>query len=289
MNYKYLQTAFVQWLSDKEGVDVVKSGTSLKKEFAKKALIIYDDLREAALRHDACTVTRLTNALSSDHIWFNFFLPMNFIDNKPMTTAFFNDLLGVDYIEHVKKIQFDFRPVDRNRHLGDGSCWDLFVPYLHKDGSTGGIGIELKYTETKTNMNDSEYQHTHNEEGYVDLYPLYAKPTCDSGYYLPGVEEELVSIEHHQMWRQHILGASMIANREIQHFTSVLLYPEGNTFFTYAGEDYKKCLTEKGKESFKLVTYEMFLDTLAKHFTGAGHKEWIEYLNVRYIARNVTL
>ena len=204
-------------------------GVWLKDEYALKGLVFYEGFRKEImdLFHGGTT----NNALRSEHIPYNLFFPMMKAENRKATTDFFNELLGTDAIAEVQNVMIEFSPQPKYNYLNDGTSFDAFVLYLHKDGRKGGIGIEVKYTEREYQIGETEYKNTHDEEGHVKLSEHYERVTRKSGYYLPNSEEKLVSDILRQIWRNHILGASMVQNGGISYFSSMTVFPDANPHF----------------------------------------------------------
>lgn len=192
-------------------------------------------------------------------------------------------MLNTDTIKEVLEVRIEFAPQPKSDYLNDGTSFDAFVLYQHKDGSKGGIGIEVKYTEREYQIGETEYRSTHDEYGNVKLSEHYARATDKSGYYVSGCEKELVSDNLRQIWRNHILGASMMIYGDIQNFASMTIFPNLNPHFHEVSKEYCKLLTEKGLKSFFVFTYEKLFETLTHHFQTQPQKEWIEYLRKRYL------
>ena len=265
-------------------------GVWLKDEYALKGLVFYEGFRKEilAMYHDDRTkigLNLLNNALRSEHIPYNLFFPMMKGQNKEATRAFFNELLGTDAIAEVLEVRIEFAPQPKSDYLNDGTAFDAFVLYRHKDGSKGAIGIEVKYTEREYKIGETEYKNTHDEQGNVRLSPHYAQATVNSGYYIPNCEARLVSDNLRQIWRNHILGASMVLHGDISHFASMTVFPNANPHFHSAAAEYREVLTDKGKSSFFTFTYEKLFETLAHHFCTEEQKKWFIYLHNRYLFR----
>ena len=79
-------------------------------------------------------INLLNNALRSEHIPYNLFFPMMKAENRKATTDFFNELLGTDAIAEVQNVMIEFSPQPKYNYLNDGTSFDAFVLYLHKDG-----------------------------------------------------------------------------------------------------------------------------------------------------------
>ena len=204
-------------------------------------------------------------------------------ENKETVKDFFNELLGTDDIDEILDVKIEFAPQPKYNYLNDGTSFDTFVLYRCKDGSRGGIGIEVKYTEREYQIGETEYRNTHDDNGRVKLSEHYEQVTSKSGYYLPHKEEKLVSDVLRQIWRNHILGASMVQVGDISHFTSMTVFPDANPHFHTASEEYRKVLTEEGKASFYTFTYEKVFETMIRHFRTEEQVKWIYYLYHRYL------
>ena len=263
-------------------------GVWLKNEYALKGIVFYEGFRKEImdLFHGGTTkigINLLNNALRSEHIPYNLFFPMMKVENRKATRDFFNELLGTDTIAEVLNVMIEFSPQPKYNYLNDGTSFDAFVFYLHKDGRKGGIGIEVKYTEREYQIGETEYKNTHDEDGQVKLSEHYERATRNSGYYLPNSDEKLVSDILRQIWRNHILGASMVQNGGISHFSSMTVFPDANPHFHTAPEEYRKVLTEQGKSSFFTFTYEKMFETMKCHFRTDEQLKWIDYLYKRYL------
>lgn len=91
---------------------------------------------------------------------------------------------------------------------------------------------------------------------------------------------------HHlrQIWRNHILGFSMLNNGDVDIIHHVHIYPQNNKHFhEYALPEYRKLLTEKGNESFKTISYEEYFAILDKYSDNETVSNWVKYLRRRYL------
>lgn len=268
----------------------------LKKDFAEQGLVFYPKFRKAIMdfqrrRRNNINSNMLTITLRSEHIPYNLFFPLMQEEMLGQASVFFRDLLHLDYIACITGIEIEYAPSPKTDYLNDGTSFDVYVSYIHNDGSKGGIGIEVKYTEREypIRKGNPEWKHTHDELGNVRLWSPYANPTYNANpslkecLYISGADELLVEDNLRQIWRNHILGESMRRKKDIQHFDTVILFPEGNPHFFSAGEEYMEVLTDYGKRHFHLVTYEQFFAMLCKHFRTSAQQEWISYLYSRYL------
>lgn len=227
------------------------------------------------------------NMLRSEHIPFNLFVPMQ--DDLNAAARVFDELIGGNQIEKVIEIKIEYAP-EKQYALDDGTSFDTFVLYKHKDGQLGGIGIEIKYTEGgyQLKRESKEWRDIMlgKNKNYVDL-------THNSKYYtdhianIPLPQSPLVKNDFRQIWRNHILGSSMINNSNIEynlkHFNSVTIYPSFNTHFTKIIPQYEMMLSKYGQKTFRGITYETFFDILASHYDSVDFIHWNLYLHLRYI------
>lgn len=115
---------------------------------------------------------------------------------------------------------------------------------------------------------------------------LYRDMTVESGYYIPELNISMFLTAHHlrQIWRNHILGYSMLHKGDVDIIHHVHLYPEGNEHFhNHALLEYRKLLTDKGNESFKTITYENYFDMLDYYSDNEKISNWVNYLRRRYL------
>jgi hypothetical protein len=192
----------------------------------------------------------------------------------------FNEIIGGGILK-INHIRIEFAgDADKSEYLNDGTSFDTFIEYFSSDGSIGGIGIEVKYTENSYPIGVKEKQDIENLDG------LYYQITKKSQWYNSTLDTRLFIKANHlrQIWRNHILGYSMLCRGDIQRFHHVHLYPQGNKYFhEHAIPEYKTLLTKCGKESFIDLTYESLFAMLSKYFRSYKHQEWLKYLQKRYI------
>ena len=283
--------------------------------------IFYSDFRkeitsaimEAKKKNDIKIGPMVTNLLRSEHIPYNVFFLMQW--DLPGASRLFNALLESERIATIKNIEIEYKPtitVDENGKvekvstLRDGTAFDVFVRYETVDGKIGGLGIEVKYTEKeyplkKKDKNGDftkEYTETHDiKTGTIHLAENYRVPSEKSGWFKPeaiadGPSEKDHVVDNHfrQIWRNHLLGASMMlsdnAEVHLDEFTSITVFPEGNEHFsTPLWTRYKAMLTDKGKTTIKQITYEKLFSQMRKYLRNVPNVDhWIDYLERRYLS-----
>ena len=252
----------------------------LTPDAAKKGLIFCDTYRDFIQKKRAFGTSALfSNMLRSEHIPYNIFTPME--EDLSAATALFNEVIGGG-ISRIDKIHIEFagKSPDRSEYLKDGTSFDTFIEYTTTDGDKGGIGIEVKYTENGYRIGKKEKEDIEKPNG------TYRQVSEESNYFISSLDTKSFIKANHlrQIWRNHILGYSMLKKGEIKRFHYIHLYPEGNRHFhKYAVPEYKQLLTEQGRNSFIDLTYESLFKLINSHFKRKEQKEWLEYLRKRYI------
>ena len=261
---------------------------------ARKGLVFYEGFREEILAElkkpipktsSAPSGQMLTNLLRSEHIPYNIFFPMN----KDLSGCkdLFNHILGKEEILRIKDIKIEHHPEPIEDYLSDHTAFDVYISYIDTNNKECGIGIEVKYTEKEYALKEgtSEYAHVKDEQGNTRLFGPYLNATIDSKYFKDEVTHDiLVANKFRQIWRNHILGASMVLRGDIEKFTSITLYPEANVHFhNDAMPDYYELLTETGKNTFIPLTYEELFSLMDKYLNIENGKEWNLYLRQRYL------
>ena len=252
----------------------------LSPDAAKQGLIfcdIYRELIKSKVKSFKSSAL-FSNMLRSEHIPYNIFIPLE--EDLDAAVMLFNEIIGGGILK-INHIRIEFAgDADKSEYLNDGTSFDTFIEYVSSDGSIGGIGIEVKYTENSYPIGVKEKQDIENLDG------LYYQMTKKSQWYNSTLDTRLFIKANHlrQIWRNHILGYSMLCRGDIQRFHHVHLYPQGNKYFhEHAIPEYKTLLTKCGKESFIDLTYESLFAMLSKYFRSYKHQEWLKYLQKRYI------
>lgn len=266
----------------------------LKSKDARKGLIFYEGFRREILAEllkpisptsTAPSGQMLTNLLRSEHIPYNVFFPMK--KDLEGCKNLFNKILKTEEILSIEDILIEYHPEPITDYLDDHTAFDVFIPYLNKAHQHCGIGIEVKYTENAYPLKPGsrEYSHVKDEKGNTRLSGKYEQITKACGYYKDEISyDELVSNKFRQIWRNHILGASMVIHGDISKFTSITLYPQGNVHFSMnAMPAYMNLLKEEHYQSFVPLSYENMFDWMNKHLHLEHKNEWIDYLNRRYL------
>lgn len=223
------------------------------------------------------------NMLRSEHIPFNLFIPFNSdSSSKEYLAKVLNEFLN-HKIKSIDRIKIEYAPVRKENYLNDKTSFDTYIEYTHIDGSGGIIGIEVKYTEQGYKLSPESSE----AKGLNDGTSKYFAISDKCNLYKPGSHLNLIKDEFRQLWRNHLLGEYMlhVDSEKFKHFTSVTLFPEGNTHFIHHSIEYMNLLIDNNNK-FIPITYEAFFDACLKHCPSSEYKGWIKYLNDRYIVVN---
>jgi hypothetical protein len=187
-------------------------------------------------------------------------------------------------INMITDVRIEHAP-DPEEALMDKTSFDVFIEYKHASGGYGILGIEVKYTE-------GEYKLIKGSKEDIEIHQdtsIYNTLTEKIGLYKTEFIQELKTDKYRQVWRNQLLGESMTRknhpNSKYEHFTSIILYPEGNDHFRELIPTYKGFLKPGNENSFMGITYEEFIST-AKVLTGdPEYLRWLKYLEDRYIIK----
>ena len=292
----------------------------LKWEDAKDGKIFYEGYRKHILneiRHlrrlGSYTPSgmMMRHTLRSEHIPWNIFFPMSLSDDmKKHAKDVFNTIIEqvspyLPKIKHISAIKIEYAPKDEtatkapftNCYLNDRTSFDTYIDYVAEDGEKGGIGIEVKYTEEGYHPSEKEkiaaiIEYKKTEHRYFDVMKksAYYTPTAfmpDDKY--PNLWSPLVSNELRQIWRNHLLGASMVQHKDISHFLSLHLYPKGNVHFH--GDEkhlgairyYQHWLGPEGRKTWIAITFEELFRIMQDNYTELESINWVNYLKERYL------
>ncbi len=281
----------------------------LKWEDAKDGKIFYEGYRQQILdeikqRKEAGTYApsalMMRHALRSEHMPWNIFFPMSLSDDKKNHAKdLFNSILEKvsptdPKIKEISGITVEYAPKDKV-YLNDRTAFDTYVEFVAEDGAKGGIGIEVKYTEKGYSPSEKE-----KEEAITNYkHSAYYAVMKESRYFIPKAfkREEtglrawspLVRNELRQIWRNHLLGASMVQNEDVKYFLSLLVYPKGNTHFhgdkihNGAVRNYKQWLSPEGQKTWQAITFEDLFLLIQQNFTDPEGITWVNYLKERYL------
>lgn len=216
----------------------------------------------------------------SEHIPFNFFVPLILDKSNDFAGKIFKKLLGPESIGTIESIEIESAPKPKDAYLDDNTAFDVFLSARNDDGAAAGIGVEVKYTEKSYPYGDLERKRMFDPN---DKSP-YHRVTGESGLFIPGAITKLREIKLKQTWRNHLLGEAMKLKGDVSSFYSVLLYPSGNSYQSEVCNEYCSLLRPEKVGSFRGVTFEEFI-RVGRDVCGNSvhYVNWLGFLADRYI------
>lgn len=271
-------------------------GNYLKKEDGENGKNFYDGygiFDAVKKKYPKYNKQLYSNLLRSEHIPFNLFIPLD--KDRNYFKKVISDIVKSNIIS-IDKIEIEYAPKPKENYLNDGTSFDTYIEYTNFDGTKGMIGIEVKYTEreyplikyqknkktgekklTKAWIDVENYKNQKNDSICLNV-------TKKCKLYKEQHHMDLIKDDFRQVWRNHILGESILPadNKKFQHFTSLTLFPADNSHFIKISKEYIDMLNNNDKK-FIALTYEDFFALLSKHCPDRNYKEWLDYLTTRYI------
>ncbi len=265
---------YVTWLTDESG----KKGGNFYDGFS-----IFSSV---AKRYPKFSENLYSDMLRSQHIPFNLFIPLK--SDLTFCKNVFNDLLGgciksiesKAIIDNGDNIKIEFAPSPKEKYLNDRTSFDTYIEYTHTDNSKGIIGIEVKYTEKEYKLTPDSTE----DKAINNPTSKYFTVSEKANIYRPNLFDELKTDIYRQIWRNQLLGESILLtdNGKFKHSVSLVFFPQGNDHFIHTSEKYIAMLSEN-ENKFLAITYERFLSACLKYCPNEQYKNWIDYLTKRYI------
>ncbi len=256
------------------GVDFNEYGNRLCDDDAEALLNYYDQLNcRAMLRAHYPNYAKRRDAdmLRSEHIPFNLLAPLDI--DKESAVKILERAFGIECAE-IHCVKMEYAPAPKGNYLNDGTAFDTYIEVVTAGGKRCGIGIEVKYTEQAYTIGKSEKL---NVEDHNSLYWQTARA---SGCFINPDDPIFGSDALRQIWRNHLLGLSMIHREDIDEFYSITLFPNGNTHFHKELPRYRAMLTDKERDHVFGCTFEKFIASIDGSSDFLAWKEWLEH---RYV------
>jgi hypothetical protein len=222
---------------------------------------------EVAYREDDALIDEarlFRNMLSSHPATFNFFGPLK-IDLK-LASAVAKRLFP-DFVQKVTGILFEHSPSRRDeRFIDDRSAYDVLLKVKTTTGQHGFVAIEFKFTETMT-------------EQPARLRPRYDQVSQSSGLFKDPGSAALRTSPLQQLWRLHMLSATMLQNALYSEGRFAVFAPSHNSHVFDAVSLYRQHLKDDGPVSFDAIP----LESMVKAIQRAGARDLAATLNERYL------
>jgi hypothetical protein len=255
-------------------VDYLDYGNRLTELDGHNLMNYYDGLgvREALrIRYPFYSRNRDADLLRSEHIPFNMLAPL--AKRPVLMQLILKEAFGLQLRGPIE-MKLEWAPSPAVKYLGDLTSFDVYIQGKDGDGESIGVGIEVKYTERGYRIGKSE-------AGRVfDTESSYWVTTRETGLFDGGGCVQLAQDDLRQIWRNHLLGLTMVRNKDIARFKSVILYPAGNKHFTHSLIKYQNLLEAHARNEVYGCTFEHFISCLR----GDSEIEaWKKYLIKRYL------
>jgi len=254
-------------------------GNYLTVEDGEKGKNFYDGfgIFDAVKKYRKYNKPLYSNLLRSEHIPFNFFIPLD--KDKNYCKKIVSDILKSN-IASIDRIEIEYAPNPKEKYLNDGTSFDAYIEYTNYGDTKGMIGIEVKYTEKEYKLTANSKQ----EKDVKDKNSPYFSVTNKCELFKTNAIKVLPTDNFRQVWRNHILGESilLVDNCKFKHFTSMTLFPADNEHFIKTSKEYIDLLVSNDNK-FIALTYEDFFALLGKHCPDSDFKNWLNYLITRYI------
>ena len=261
--------------------------TFLTEEDARNGKIFYpglDIFESAKGRYPDFTQGKacFTNMIRSEHIPFNFFVPLS--KDLKYARNVFNRFMG-DTISEITAVMIEHAP-DPQTALKDKTSFDVYVEFNHIDGTKGILGIELKYTEGAYELRENSKE----AREVRDPNSIYNRLTREHRLFKEEHLDKLPTDEFRQAWRNMLLGVSMTRmvkeDSAFEHFTSIIMYPKGNSHFRNLVPVLSKMLSYGCEELIMGITYEELIAAARDLTNYPEYLRWLQYLEDRYIVKD---
>ena len=232
-------------------VDFVDYGNRLTEADGRRLLNYYDglDVRET-LRHryPKYSKNRDADMLRSEHIPFNLFAPL--VKRPGLAEQILNNIFSRRFHPPIR-VKFECAPEPAENYLNDHTSFDAYIEARDDHEQLTGIGIEVKYTERGYPIGSTEKKRVNDPDS------LYWKVTRHSNVFRDDRSQILVNDDVRQIWRNHLLGLSLIQAGKIDQFILLTIYPSGNRYMAESISSYRDLLTNEGKT----IVWDLHLKT----------------------------
>ncbi len=252
---KAVESCYCNYLEEGESILNFMGSERLKEDAVQ-------ELSEIKKRKRLTDESRLmTNLLSSQPLAFNIFLPLKWDDYR-IATAVFRELFPGLEISSVDEIKLEYVPGDEEqprRIDTDNSCFDVWIGYRNSRGERGGIGFEVKYTESFSNTDFRKEDHRRLR--YVNAIDRYHKQFSQENASL------YLSPKFNQLFRNQLLAETVKDHfDEIKQCALVVLYSAGDKKCVQAINEFGALL--KQPETFIPLTIERLVDAVREFASG---------------------
>ena len=207
-----------------------------------------------------------TNLLSSMPLTFNLLGPLSL--DLALATRTIQNLIPDLHDAMVRAVWFEHSP-GRGSPIftSDGTAFDALIIYERASSRTGFIAIEIKYAETM-------------QEPVPRMRPRYDELATSSGLFIDPESQALRTNPLQQLWREHLLAHSMLANGLYNEGRLIVIGPSLNYHVQNAIGGYQCQLNQltEHQAGFDAFTLEQIIAAMAE----AGEPDHARALYRRY-------
>jgi hypothetical protein len=211
----------------------------------------------------------LHNMLSSQPMCFNLFGPL--VRDLALATQVFQAVTELE-VDRVLAVRLEFAPVPAEEYLADGTSFDAYVDYAHRDGSLAFVGIETKLTDG------------------------FSPKVCDTPAYRrwmqgprapwrPEAASSVADVQHNQLWRDHLLAIAMRDHSAQRYGHGALMlvrHPQDDSGAAIA-RGYRQLLRE-GDPSFIDAPMDQLVERWRAALGADERGAWLSSFRQRYLA-----
>jgi hypothetical protein len=279
---------YEQWLSEKD--------SEIGKNFFNGFKIFDEAQKRYPIKSSGkLNIDVYSDMLRSEHMPLNLFVPFKY--NREYFVKVLNNFMngeiktieGLCKIDGNENIRIEFAPKPKDEYLNDGTSFDTYIEYIHKDGTLGIIGIETKSTEKEYPLTEKAVEEKRKINDPLSTYYIISNESnlykLNHGKYSPDPVKNILKEDlYRQIWRNHLLAESIVLKNKQQfsHATSIIFYPSKNEHFTKVGTEYANMLLNN-ENKFILITYEEYIMYCYRYCPDDDYKKWLDYLCDRYI------
>lgn len=211
--------------------------------------------------------------LASDHIPFNFFVPLR---DQAWTLDLLRGWVGQN-AARITGVHIGWAPEPARSFLDGQTSFDAYITYDTVDGKRGAVGIETSFAEGPCNWSATE------KRFMFDDASSYLRVMRGSTLYVDGALDSLRTKPLKRLWRSQLLAETIVRCGARDEATTILLYPSGNAHCSSAARAYGHLLQPKRRAQFLAVTFEDYLAQCRAVCRGAAAAAWLDYLELRYL------
>ena len=200
---------------------------------------------------------------------FNLFGPL--VHDLALATQLFRAVPELE-VERVLAVKLEFAPLPAEEYLADGTSFDAYVEYAHRDGSRAFVGIETKLTDG------------------------FSRKVCDTPAYRrwmqgprapwrPEAASRVANVDHNQLWRDHLLAMAMRdhSTKRYEHGALMLVrHPQDNSGAAIA-RGYRQLLGQ-GDTSFIDAPMDQLVGRWRAALGSDERGAWLSSFSQRYLA-----